>query len=464
VSVNRLRRHGRIPRLITDPIFLCVLVWGAVGALACFNTMNRQWAGAGLTLAFFLNMSLLHWFSGMIVMLPWYMPPEYYSTVAGFKMSTIGIVAFAVGCFGLAPLLTPRPSEAATFRESKDDSIVFRIFLTVGLACFVLFAAGLGKIPTLSAVLSSGQSFVFVALGFGIWLSYLRQNRKQLLILLAVTPAFPLLTIFLQGFLGFGVSYATIVLCFFVAIYRPRLWASFLVIPLIYFGLSFYVTYMRDRAEIRGAVWGGTKLEARVDQGKKMFQQFEWFDPWERKHLDRVDIRLNYNMLVGAEISYLGLTKAYGRGETLWMSVLALIPRAIWTEKPIQAGSMDFVTRYAGIPVPEGTSVGIGLIFEFYANFGTFGVLIGMLIMGILVGYADRRAGEELRCGSPIVFAKWFLVGTCLLTVGGSLIEVFPGLILAVVWTAGLRHLFRKTLTGDTVEQSALPTFHATEP
>jgi hypothetical protein len=432
-----------------------------VGALAYFTTMGRRWAGTGLTLAFFLNMALLHWFSGITAMLPWFMPQEYYSTVAGFKMSTIGIVAFALGCFGLAPLLAQRTSEMLSFRASTNDWQIFRIFLVVGIVSVLLGAIGFGRIPTLSAVLSSGQGFVFVALGWAIWQAHLRQNRKQLLLLLAVTPAFPVLTIFLQGFLGFGVHYAIIVLCFFVSVYRRPVRVAMLLIPLAYLGLSVFVTYMRDRAELRAAVWGGSKLETRMDQAKKMVQQFEWFDPWERTHLDRVDLRLNYNWLVGAEMSYLDSTKAFGRGETLWMSALAMIPRAVWPDKPLKAGSMNFVTRYAGIPVPEGTSVGMGLIFEFYANFGTYGVLFGMLVMGVLLGYADRRAGEELRWGSPVAFARWFLMGTFLLIVGGSLIEVVPGIVLAVVWTTGIKHVFAKSLASDIAEQSSAPPVHA---
>jgi hypothetical protein len=448
---------------VEQTIFLCVLLWGAVGALTYFIGTSPQWAGTGLTLAFFLNMALLHWFSGILILLPWYMPADYYDTVAGLQMSTIGIIAFSFGCFIIAPALTKRASEMQTLHDLTNAAKVFRIFLILGLMCFLLSAVGLGAIPTLSAVLSSAQNFVFVALGFGIWQSYVRHDRRQLLLLLAAVPVFPLLTMMLQGFLGFGVGYAIIVLCFFVVVYRPRLWMSLFLIPLLYVGLSFYITYMRDRSELRGIVWSGSKLDARIDHVDKMFRTFEWFDPQNNRHLDNVNGRLNFNWLVGAEISYLNFHE-FGKGETIWMSVLALIPRAIWPEKPIQAGSMDFVTRYAGIPVPEGTSVGMGLIFEFYANFGVYGVLFGMLVMGVLVGYADRRAGEELRWGSPIVFARWFLIGTCLLLVGGSLIEIVPGIILAWAWTAGLRHLFGNSLEQGIPEQSAVAVTYKTDP
>ncbi|HUJ10283.1 MAG TPA: hypothetical protein VL171_09670 [Verrucomicrobiae bacterium] len=447
-----------------DLNFLCVLIWGVVGALAYSTTMGRRWSGAGFTLAFFLNLSLLHWFSGMILLLPWYYPAEYNSTVAGFQTSTVGIVAFAIGCFGVTPLLTRRPDHASESVPAANDSRIFRIFLAIGLCCFAFGAIGLAKIPTLSAFFASGQSFVFVALGFGLWQAYLRQNRRQMWILLAVTPIFPLLTVVLQGFLGFGVGYAIIVLCFLVAIYRPRLWATLLVLPLIYVGLSVYVTYMRDRDEIRDVVWGGSKLEERVDQTKRTFGRFEWFNLHNDQHLNAVNNRLNYNWLVGAEISHLDATRAFGNGETIWMSVLALIPRAVWPNKPIQAGSMDFVSHYTGLKFAEGTSVGMGLIFEFYANFGTYGVLFGMFVMGIVVGYTDRRAGEELRWGSPLLFARWALIGIPLLTVGGSLIDVTPGIILAVAWTAGLRHLFvNSALDNRQDESNLLSTVHTSD-
>ncbi len=450
--------------MITDFNLVCVLIWGIIGAVAYFVTVSRQWCGVGLTLAFFLNMTLIHWFSGIILLLPWYTPWEYYSTVQGFRMSTLGIVGFAVGCFGIAPLVFKGPSQAEEFPVSESAPKIFRIFLTVGLASFLLGAAGLAKIPTLSAIVTSAQGFVFAAIGFGIWQSYLTQNRKQLWLLLTSIPIFPVLTTMLQGFLGFGVWYAITVLCFFIAVYRPRLRVCLLALPLGYLALSFYVTYMRDRAELRSAVWQGDKFETRVIQAEKLIDQFEWFDPWNHEHLHRVDIRLNYNWLVGAAISHLQLTKGFGRGETLWMSVLTLIPRVVWPDKPIRAGSMDFATRYAGIPVPEGTSIGMGLIFEFYVNYGEYGVLIGMLVMGILVGVADRKAGAELRWGSPIAFARWLIIGVFLLDVGGSLIEVVPGIILAVIWTAGLKHVYGKTLTENVSDSAPVIEIDATHP
>src|SRR5579863_4057074 len=91
-------------------------------------------------------------------------------------------------------------------------------------------------------------------------------------------------------------------------------------------------------------------------------------------------------------------------------------------------------------------------------HFGTYGVLIGMFIIGILIRYADHRSGFELRWGSPIAFARWFLIGEFLLVVGGSIIEIVPNLVLAVVLTAGLRHFYPDHPSNYLPADSADPT------
>jgi hypothetical protein len=437
--------------------FFCLLAWVVIGLLTLATMWGRHGHGTGLVLAFFCNMALIHWFSGLITFFPWYSSAEYSTTTSGFGLSTAGMVAFAIGCFGFAPHFFHAQDETAPFRMAESDSKFLRLFLVIGAVSLVLGAVGARRIPSVAAILSGGQAFGFAGIGFGIWQSYLHQNRKQLLLCLAAVPAFPLLTIVLQGFLGFGVSYTIIVTCFFVAIYRPRWTMALLIIPVVYLALSFFVTYMRDRGAIRSVVWGGGGMEASVDQAEQTFQQFEWFDPLNRRHLDAIDHRLNYNWMVGAAMVHLRTPDDFGKGETLWMGVLAIIPRVLWPDKPIQAGSMNFVSHYTGIKFAEGTSVGMGLIFEFYVNFGTYGVLIGMFIIGILIRYADHRSGLELRWGSAIAFARWFLIGEFLLVVGGSIIEIVPNLVLAVVLTAGLRYFYPDHPTSHLTEASVDP-------
>ena len=151
-----------------------------------------------------------------------------------------------------------------------------------------------------------------------------------------------------------------------------------------------------------------------------------------------MDSRLNQNRLVGEAAQYIqeGYVD-YANGATLADAAVALIPRVIWPDKPVSAGSPGIVSAYTGVQYTEGTSVGIGQVMEFYINFGTLGVVGGFLVMGTLLGIMDGLAAHDLRRGDWQGFTLWFLVGLGFLQSGGSLVEIVStsgsGLILALI-------------------------------
>ena len=86
---------------------------------------------------------------------------------------------------------------------------------------------------------------------------------------------------------------------------------------------------------------------------------------------------------------------AYGATVPPW----ALIPRAVWPDKPDVAGSGDIVSEFTGIRFAEGTSVGVGQVMEFYVNFGIPGVLIGFFGLGYLLMWLDQGIMRSLLRG-----------------------------------------------------------------
>jgi hypothetical protein len=91
------------------------------------------------------------------------------------------------------------------------------------------------------------------------------------------------------------------------------------------------------------------------------------------------------------------------------------------------------VSHFTGIQFSEGTSVGIGPIMEFYANFGRVGMVIASLLIGGCLGLCDRMAGLHLRLGHTTRFAGWYLLGMPLLGGLGSLISISTSLATGVV-------------------------------
>jgi hypothetical protein len=228
-----------------------------------------------------------------------------------------------------------------------------------------------------------------------------------------------------QGFLGYGFVAMLIVASFAASMQRSRTKAAFAGMLLLYAGLSVYVTYMRDRSEIREVVWGGERVEARVDQLQSTLINMEWFDPMQIDHLNRIEKRLNQNHLVGAAVVWLDEGNIeFAGGGTLFDAIVAVIPRALWPAKPTTAGSGDIVSTYTGIDFAYGTSVGVGQVLELYINFGTTGVVVGFIVIGALIGLVDRRSATYLAQGDIRNFTLWYMPGLSLLQIGGSLSEV----------------------------------------
>src|SRR5207253_11290463 len=68
----------------------------------------------------------------------------------------------------------------------------------------------------------------------------------------------------------------------------PILLFSIMLIVMMYLALSVFVTYMRDRADLRTSIWGGEKYTARMTQMVNTFVTMEWFDPYNPQHLARI--------------------------------------------------------------------------------------------------------------------------------------------------------------------------------
>jgi hypothetical protein len=401
-----------------------VLYW--VALMALLVVVRRRWntPGVGLTFAYLLNLSLIHLVGAVIYILPAYRNHDARLTELGFEQGLYGVAAFVVGSIVIAPILIKKGLLPRAAGVHRPDFHLPKAYLAVGAVSYFLMSTFVRRVPSAAAIVSSGTQLIVAGFALCCWQAWRDRNLRRLAFWLAMSLSMPLMTLVTQGFLGYG-AVAVLTLLIFVSSMVQSPWKVSLAGALVvYLGLSVYVSYMRDRDEIRNSVWGRQSLSDRVDRLLDTATSLDLFDPNDPRQLQRIDGRLNQNLLVGAAVNHLSETDAYARGETLWDALLALIPRAIWPEKPIRAGSGNLVTRFTGIDFAEGTSVGIGQVMEFYANFGTTGVVIGFLIMGVIVTSLDWQAAERLARSDMHGFVLWFLPGIALLQVGGQLVEV----------------------------------------
>ncbi len=436
-----------------------LLLWICVSTIIVVAHWRKEIRGVGLVLGYVFNLSLIH-FAGAAIYLS--NLPHLYEieeVEAGFREASWGLLSFGLGAIVIGPALLSVRRDASGDVHFEPAETIPKAYLIVGAVSYAALATFLTDIPTLNAAVGVGQYVFIVGICILVWKAWREGGRKKLIGLFFLALLLPFVTMIFQGFLGYGVAALAVVLFFFGSIMRPR-WPLVIAALLIgYVGLSFFVTYIQNRESIREVVWAGRELPERVERVWLSTSEMERFDPGNAGHLDQIDRRLNQNHLVGAAVEHLESTQDYGKGDSLVQSVLALVPRFLWPEKDIEAGSPDLVSQYTGLQFAEGTSVGVGHVLEFYINFGTVGIIAGMLLLGVAVSILDLLAAQRLLQDDWAGFALRFLIGITLLQVGGSLVELTTGAGAAAVLAVGTNsYLYRLQKRKAIASQATEPT------
>lgn len=418
-----------------------IVMWIVVAA-ALIVRHWRAGRNVGLLLGWVVCFGAIDWFASALFLLPWNTMGGLQLVTQGTRLSAIGIASFAVGAELVAWLMGRRAHAPSVDLGVTIDPRVVNLYLVVGVFLHVAMAPVARSIPSVNALVGAGSSLAVLAIAMKCWNAWHSNERGRVWLWLGASAVFPIFTVVTQGFLGYGLSAMLMIVAFVAALNGPRLKVIAGALVLGYLGLSVYVTYMRDRGEIRSVVWSGGGMSDRIAAVQDTASQVEWFNPYDDAHLRRIDDRLNQNWLVGAAVERMSAGDVpFANGGTLVDALLAIIPRALWANKAIVAGSGDLVSTYTGLRFDQNTSVGIGQLMECYVNFGTAGVIVGFGILGGLILLIDRRAVESLHAGDPTRFLLWYLPGLNLLNVGGSFVEVTSSGAAAFLLAWGMRFL-----------------------
>ncbi len=407
-----------------------LIVWFVV--LGALILMQRAQAtlGVGLVLAYFMNLALIHLPGAVLYLDPSYAFYKREWVELGFEASSFAILAFGVGALATLWLLhqTRRMPEAVSVGGGATPLVnpwLYRLYVAVGLLSFFVIQPLLRDVPTVSAVTSVFNQLLLLGICLGMWRAWQARSFVALMVWIAGLGMMPVMTIVLQGFIGFGTSALLTGLAFLASFFRPRWLVAVFGVVFVVVGISAFVTYFRDRDQIRRVVWGNESFEERTAQFLETFGEFELIDLSNPRHLNSIDLRLNQNVLIGAAIENLGSGKAeFKNGATLVDALIALVPRAIWPDKPVRAGSGNLVTDATGIEFDRATSVGVGQVLEFYFNFGMGAVIVGGLLWGVGLAVLDVTASRYLLDGDVRHFTLYYLIGLGLIQPGGSLVDI----------------------------------------
>ena len=425
--------------LITILLWLTVLV--VLFRLAWFGRRPV----VGLALAYWVNLAIIHFLAGLIQLLPWHYGHDRAYTLMGFGLTGYAMAGFLLGQLiprpkAMARLTpTPLPSWERGDAHAGGPGLAWNL-IGWGLGFYFVIIGVMAIMPGLTAILSNGLNISVAGFCLLFWHYYKRGQRSTAWLMVAWVLLLPALTVILRGFLGYGILAMVTVGTFVAVKYIPRRTIVLGGIVLFFLGLSLYTSYMSVRSEIRASVWGGETFAENLLATSSIEKKWTWADLGSSNQLDSIENRLNQNALVGAARYNIESRKVnLAEGETIWQALLALIPRAIWPDKPQFAGSggalgsSRLVSRFTGIHFDGSTSVGIGHVMELYVNFGEWGLFAGFVIIGYVLALIDERAGQHLHFGNMEGFLVWFVGGQTLLMVGGNFAELTPAAVGAVI-------------------------------
>ena len=396
--------------------------------------LRREQASLGLPIAYLANLLLLH-IPGAIGQSiaknrAGLTPPSFTRT--GIILTAIGSVAFVAGVW------LSRRRRQQVIPQPAARTLYWRYCVLGGGLCSVV--SYLIKIPSIGAVFSRGGPIWMLGVMLALVTTLRLHDRAKAARWFAVLAAYPVLMLLIGGFLSYGAMAAIIVLSA-LAVTTPSAWrvtvsgGIFLIV-----GMSLFLAYFEHRPEIRATVWGGQDTEARIDASMSAFKDVQLFDPNNQAQLYALDQRLNQNYFVGlaAERIDAGAVQ-YLYGRSVVEGFQSLIPRALWPDKPVTAGSPKVVSEMTGLKLSASTSFGVGNVMEFDINFGIAGVIAGFLLLGWGLGRLDLLSAEANLKGNLGDIFLYFLPAVALIQPNGSIVEMMGGAASAIAAAYGWR-------------------------
>lgn len=195
-------------------------------------------------------------------------------------------------------------------------------------------------------------------------------------------------------------------------------------IPVIFISITlvFFLIFNSVKGEYRNLVWFGgaashlspvEKAQLFIDLALKHYQDQGLTSSNDHSvdSTDGVISRTAHIIVFSAVVDDTPAKVPYWGGETYLPLLTSFIPRALLPSKPIDNTGNTFGRRYNYLGSNDfTTSFNLPWIVEMYANFGAWGVLIGMSLVGLLLAFLDQKLNHsrmnslEFVMGTTILF------------------------------------------------------------
>jgi len=360
------------------------------------------------------------------------------SISTGIALTAVGAISFvaglAIGSAGhrLMPWEKPDP---ARFKDPR-----FSAFCLISGWVLAFGVGALRDIPTLGAAIYYGSVVWMLVAASNLAQAVRQSSAPQFAIWSGVVLSYPALVLLLSGFMSYGAIAVIIVGSLTVSHTKTLMRSLLLIVALGFLGISVFVNYFGARSELRSTLWSGARLEQRVSAVSSAFSDFELFSPGNPDHLRALSMRLNQNEFVGLAADRLANGQVeYRKGASLYESLVAVVPRIVWKDKPATGGGGTLVRELTGLNLSGKSAWGVGNVLEFYSAFGLWSMIPCFIGLGWLLGWLDRKSASLLGSADPSRSFLYFLPAVTLIQPIGSIVEIVGGVFAALLAAVALR-------------------------
>jgi hypothetical protein len=361
------------------------------------------------------------------------------------QLALEGLLAYIVAAYWVFPWL---------HKESRSPAARLGVLLrkhgwaeTHGVLGWWLFGIGIASLPlnsfmfelsTVRAVWSTVNSLAETGLLLVCLAGLGTRQYYRIVWALSVLAVYSLVYSAMGGHIGGQFLKGLFILCIIFLGHGLQVYRTALV---LFFAALAYVPYQQ---------WlvGRSQLRAAITEQQPFYERLAivigiFADPFPALNQEETiaasySNRGDYTELLAAALEYTPAVEPFAYGSTLLDIFVALVPRALWPDKPFELGGSAFVTKYTGIAFGEGTSVATGLLFELYINFGTGAVLIGMFLLGLGFAWLERKfyvySGKNHWGALAAIICMW-TVGMEANSFAMAAMTIPPAMLVA--WVAG---------------------------
>lgn len=295
-----------------------------------------------------------------------------------------------------------KTNKAAVLRNAK-------IIFMIGFASFVFSRSF--RIPQISFILYLANSLMYIAVAYFM---YIYPKYKFRIFLAALL--FMLLLSLQSGFF-----HDLIILAGFLSFFLFNEQTTFFrKLSLISVGFIFLYTIQLVKGEYRSIIWE-SKGNVSVFSAFYTVLEKEFFPQpsfntinidsgKDEEEQANVNTRLNQGWIISKIMDNVPKNQPYLNGETIVEAIeSSILPRFLFPNKKGAGQALVNFRRISGIDLNRGTSMGLSVIGEFYANYGVIGAWIAMLLYGLILAFIIKFIITVLGSGSPLILL-WFLL------------------------------------------------------